>query len=64
MYDYAQGNVGGVTTDWSRVVAVRVDEPYGALDGPNPTMTPNPCLAGPDSTQMSTVNSIGQQLQA
>jgi hypothetical protein len=31
-YDYALGNVGGVTIDWSRVVAVLVDEPYSSLD--------------------------------
>jgi len=28
-HDYSVGNVGGVTIDWSRVVAVLVDEPYG-----------------------------------
>jgi len=31
-YDYALGNVGGITIDWSRVVAVEVDEPYSSLD--------------------------------
>jgi hypothetical protein len=33
-YDYAVGSAGGVTIDWSRVVAVEVDEPYGFPSSP------------------------------
>jgi hypothetical protein len=33
-YDYTVGNVGGVIIDWSRVVAVLADEPYGPQADP------------------------------
>jgi hypothetical protein len=32
VYEYSKANVGGVIIDWSRVVAVEVDEPYASID--------------------------------
>jgi hypothetical protein len=33
-YDYTLGNVGGVIIDWSRIVAVEIDEPYSPPSSP------------------------------